>query len=110
MTERDHPPSDERRSSPDRIMFDEVLDGYQGVTWDERVVRAGILGSALDPADRTGRKNLYIDRLQRRALRKILDDLVASRGSMFDRALDFGCGGGRLTSELRRYARDVYGV
>ncbi len=89
---------------------DPVGDVYQGVTWDERAQRFGTLGAALDPADRTGRKNRYIDRLHRQALDDVLAREVARRGSPFHRALDFGCGGGRLTGSLLAYADDAYGV
>ncbi|MFQ5951170.1 MAG: class I SAM-dependent methyltransferase [Candidatus Geothermarchaeales archaeon] len=43
--------------------------------------------------------------LESRLIRSALSDLGA-----FDRALDFGCGYGRLSMVLQEFARDVYGV
>src|ERR1700686_3631286 len=43
-------------------------DGYEGITWAERA-RFGVLGAALDPADKSGRKNNYIDSIHRLALK-----------------------------------------
>lgn len=95
---------------PDAGDFDPALDEYQGITWEERAKRSGRLGSALDPADIKGRKNRYIDRLQRRALRTILTSEVGSRGRRFEHGLDYGCGGGRLTTELAPYCGEVSGI
>ena len=78
-------------------------DGYQGITWAERS-RCGVLGAALDPADKSGRKNIYIDRLHRLALKSALGN------QHFSRALDFGCGGGRFIGLLGERSNEVYAV
>ena len=78
-------------------------DGYQGMTWAERA-RFGVLGAALDPADKSGRKNNYIDRLHRLALTSAFGD------KHFNKALDFGCGPGRFTTLLRERSTEVYAV
>ena len=78
-------------------------DGYQGITWAERA-RFGVLGAALDPADKSGRKNNYIDRLHRLALNGAFGD------KHFSRALDFGCGPGRFTRFLSTRSTEVYAV
>jgi len=73
------------------------------MTWAERS-QYGVLGAALDPADKSGRKNVYIDRLHRLALRDALGD------KNFKRALDFGCGPGRFLSLLGERSAEVYAV
>ncbi|HLW36950.1 MAG TPA: class I SAM-dependent methyltransferase [Candidatus Eremiobacteraceae bacterium] len=81
------------------------FDVYQGMSWTERA-RFGVFGVALDLADRTGKKNRFLDAVHKTALRRFFD---ASR-RRFERALDFGCGGGRLLPLLTQYANQVYGV
>jgi SAM-dependent methyltransferase len=71
--------------------------------WQERASLPE-LQAVLDPLDRTGRKNRYIDRLHRAALERSLD---LGRGQ---RILDLGCGVGRLSSWLARDRRTVVGV
>lgn len=78
-------------------------DTYQGMSWSDRL-RYGTLGYALDPNDADGRKNRYLDSVHRVGLRQ---SFGAAR---FRRALDFGCGCGRLLDELAARADDVYGV
>ena len=75
-------------------------DAYEGITWAERS-RLGVLGASLDPADKSGQKNSYIDRLHRLALNSAFGD------KHFNRALDFGCGPGRFTDLLSRRSTEV---
>jgi len=66
----------------------------------------GVDGVALELADRTGRKNRCLDTVHKAALRAAL-----GHGSRtFERALDFGCGGGRLLPLLYSVAREAYGI
>ncbi len=65
-----------------------------------------MFGVALDFADRTGKKNRFMDAVHQTAIRRAL----GSSGHSFQRALDFGCGGGRLLPLLTEYAAEVYGV
>jgi SAM-dependent methyltransferase len=58
----------------------------------------------LDPADAAGAKNAAIDALHRLALGRALGR------RRFARALDFGCGTGRLARELAKRARRVIGA
>jgi SAM-dependent methyltransferase len=74
-----------------------------GGRWEEYAEHEG-LRSVLDPADATGAKNLAIDAIHRLAL----DRALGRR--RFERALDFGCGTGRLAQELARRARLVVGA
>lgn len=78
-------------------------DVFQGISWAQRA-GLGTLGAVLDPADSSGRKNKYIDYLQRLALRHAL----GSRD--FKRALDFGCGTGRFLGFLTQRANEVYAL
>src|SRR5579872_3152746 len=89
---------DEGMSQPD-------FDVYQGMSWTERA-RFGVYGVALDLADRSGKKNRFLDAVHQTALRSAL----RCRPSRFERALDLGCGGGRLLPLLKRHAREVYGI
>lgn len=73
------------------------------MTWAERS-RHGVLGAALDPADKSGWKNAYIDRLHRLALQDALSV------KHFSRSLDFGCGPGRFLSLLDERSNEVYAV
>jgi ubiquinone/menaquinone biosynthesis C-methylase UbiE len=83
--------------------FESDRDGFQGITWAERSSR-GVLGASLDPADKSGHKNVYIDRVHRLALNSALGD------KHFNRALDFGCGAGRFIGLLDERSTEVYGV
>lgn len=71
--------------------------------WRER---AGFrdLRSVIDPADANGRKNTYIDMVQKLALQRSFrigpDDVV----------LDFGCGVGRFTEWLEKRSGHVIGI
>lgn len=74
-----------------------------GRPWNELAALGG-LTSVLDPADARGGKNRLIHRVHLRALSKSLDSV---RG---DRALDFGCGTGRISQWLVRNGATVEGV
>jgi len=77
--------------------------GFGAPDWGKRA-DAGFLASGIDPADRRGHKNLYIDTLQKTALEEALelkgDEVV----------LDFGCGSGRMTYWLAPRVRKVIGL
>jgi len=71
--------------------------------WVQRA-KQGFLTSGIDPADRRGHKNHYIDFLQKAALEEALelkgDELV----------LDFGCGSGRFSYWVATKVRKVIGL
>jgi SAM-dependent methyltransferase len=71
--------------------------------WDDR---SGLdpLAAVLDPVASAGRKNSQIDRMHRLALRRALG------GRRLGHVLDFGCGIGRMTSELSHCSDHVTGV
>lgn len=73
------------------------------VGWGERAQK-GFLASGIDPADRKGHKNYYIDLLQKMALDEVLelegDEIV----------LDFGCGSGRLSYWIAPRVKKVIGI
>jgi SAM-dependent methyltransferase len=71
--------------------------------WEDYAAREG-LRSVLDPADAAGAKNAAIDALHKLAL----DRALGRR--RFARALDFGCGTGRLARHLAPRARRVLGA
>lgn len=81
-----------------------TADGYGGISWTERSHLSG-LRSVLDSADVQGKKNAFIDAIHS----SVIEDTLEARGTI-DRALDFGCGVGRLTPLLRRFAREVHAV
>jgi SAM-dependent methyltransferase len=62
-------------------------------------------GSVLDPRDFRGHKNALIHLVQEQALERCLSALPRA-----DRALDFGCGRGRLTTLLSRHAKETVGI
>jgi SAM-dependent methyltransferase len=86
-----------------RLEEESSPDSFQGMTWAERA-RFGVLGAVLDPADKSGRKNAFIDRVQRTALQRTLGR------RHFNRALDFGCGTGRLLRLLAARSNQVYAL
>lgn len=75
----------------------------ENVDWGKRAQK-GFLGSGIDPADRKGHKNYYIDLLQKMALEEILelkgDEVV----------LDFGCGSGRIAYWIAPKVKKVIGL
>ena len=75
----------------------------ENVDWGKRAQK-GFLASGIDPADRRGHKNYYIDLLQKMALEEVLelkgDELV----------LDFGCGSGRFSYWIAPRVKKVVGL
>jgi SAM-dependent methyltransferase len=71
--------------------------------WDRLAQRGGPITAVIDPGDRRGLKNLYIDMLQKMVLSEVLDikDAVL---------LDFGCGSGRFFSLTVGLAKYVVGL
>jgi SAM-dependent methyltransferase len=76
---------------------------YSSREWWEQVAASGRMAAVLDPADRRGHKNLYIDLIQRLALEEVLriDGAVV---------LDFGCGSGRFLPMAISRAKYVVGL
>ncbi len=75
----------------------------EGMGWRERAER-GFLASGIDPADRRGHKNFYIDLLQKMALEQVL----RLRGD--ETVLDFGCGSGRFSYWIAPRVEKVVGL
>ncbi len=73
------------------------------VDWSLRA-KKGFLGSSIDPADRKGHKNYYIDLLQKAALEEVLE----LRGD--EVILDFGCGSGRFSYWIAPKVKRVIGL
>jgi SAM-dependent methyltransferase len=73
------------------------------VDWDLRA-REGYLASGIDPEDRRGHKNRYVDLLQKMALNEFLD----LKGDEI--VLDFGCGSGRMTYWIAPKVKKVIGL
>jgi SAM-dependent methyltransferase len=80
-----------------------VNDLEKNVDWGQRAQK-GSLASGIDPADRKGHKNYYIDLLQKMALNEVLelkgDEIV----------LDFGCGSGRISYWIAPRVKKVIGL
>jgi len=75
----------------------------ESVDWGQRA-REGFLASGIDPADRRGHKNFYIDLLQKSALEEVLE----LKGH--ETVLDFGCGSGRMAYWIAPRAKKVVGL
>jgi len=73
------------------------------VDWSQRA-EEGFLASGIDPADRRGHKNYYIDLLQKMALEEVLE----LRGD--ELVLDFGCGSGRFSYWIAPRVKKVVGL
>ncbi|HSB04894.1 MAG TPA: class I SAM-dependent methyltransferase [Thermodesulfobacteriota bacterium] len=71
--------------------------------WGRRAQR-GFLASGIDPGDRRGHKNHYIDFLQKMALEEVLE----LKGD--EMVLDFGCGSGRIAYWIAPKVRKVFGL
>jgi SAM-dependent methyltransferase len=74
-----------------------------GETWERRAQK-GSLPAVIDPCDLRGRKNSYIDQLQKMVIRRALGK--AKNGFI----LDFGCGSGRFSDLLARNCGFLVGV
>ena len=79
------------------------MDLTDSVDWRSRAQR-GFLASGIDPADRKGHKNYYIDLLQKMALEEVLE----LKGDEI--ALDFGCGSGRISYWIAPRVKRVVGL
>ena len=75
----------------------------ENVDWGKRADK-GFLASGIDPADRKGHKNRYIDLLQKTAL----EDVLELTGD--EAVLDFGCGSGRLSYWIAPRVKKVVGL
>jgi SAM-dependent methyltransferase len=73
------------------------------VNWGTRAQK-GFLASGIDPGDRRGHKNGYIDLLQKMALEEVL----TLRGD--EVVLDFGCGSGRISYWMAPRVKKVVGL
>jgi ubiquinone/menaquinone biosynthesis C-methylase UbiE len=73
------------------------------VDWG-RQAQKGFLASGIDVADRRGHKNFYIDLLHKMALEEVLH----LNGD--EKVLDFGCGGGRISSWIASRVKTVIGL
>ncbi len=72
--------------------------------WKDRSLNPG-LRAVLDPADRYGIKNAYIDYMQKQTVGRML-----KKTPPVGKILDFGCGIGRMTAWIsQRLKRDVIG-
>jgi SAM-dependent methyltransferase len=71
--------------------------------WATRAQK-GFLASGIDPKDRKGHKNFYIDLLQKMALEEVLQ----LRGN--EVVLDYGCGSGRISYWIAPRVRKVVGL
>jgi SAM-dependent methyltransferase len=86
-------------------MQTQVLQHFQtdGETWEKRAEK-GRLPAVIDPGDLKGRKNLYIDTLQKIAIQKALGNEKA------EFIVDFGCGSGRFSDLLAKRCKFLIGV
>ena len=75
----------------------------ENVDWGKRAQK-GFLESGIDPADRRGHKNYYIDLLQKMALEEVLE----LKGN--EVVLDFGCGSGRFSYWIAPRVGKVIGL
>ena len=73
------------------------------VDWG-KLSQKGYLASGIDPGDRRGHKNYYIDLLQKIAL----DEVLELNGS--EVVLDFGCGSGRISYWIAPRVKQVVGL
>jgi len=71
--------------------------------WSKKA-KKGFLASGIDPGDRRGRKNFYIDLLQKTALEEVLE----LKGNEI--VLDFGCGSGRFSYWIAPKVKKVVGL
>lgn len=85
-------------------MKTQSLEHFQtdGETWEKRAEK-GKLPAVIDPGDLKGRKNLYIDTLQKMAIQKAL-----GQGKK-EIIIDFGCGNGRFSDLLSEHCEFLVG-
>jgi SAM-dependent methyltransferase len=83
----------------------QTLEHFQtdGETWNKRAEK-GKLPAVIDPGDLKGRKNLYIDILQKLAVQRAL----GREKTKF--IVDFGCGSGRFSDLLAQKCEFLVGV
>jgi SAM-dependent methyltransferase len=81
----------------------EVQPPHAGPGWSE-LASLDRYAAVLDPGDRAGVKNRFIDRVHKHALRRVLAPIKGQR------VLDFGCGTGRLSEWLVNEGATVNGV
>jgi SAM-dependent methyltransferase len=79
-------------------------DGAGGISWVDRS-RMGPLRGVIDAADDCGRRNAYMHLLHTKTLERELRRLEP-----VGRALDFGCGTGRMLKTLASHSTAVYGI
>ncbi len=86
-------------------MQTKTLQHFQtdGETWEKRAEK-GKLPAVIDPGDLKGRKNLYIDILQKLVVEKSL----GNEKTKF--IVDFGCGSGRFVNVLAEKCEFLLGV
>ncbi len=75
----------------------------ESIHWGKRAEK-GFLASGIDPADRKGLKNYYIDFLHKTALEEVL------RLKGDEAVLDFGCGSGRVAYWIAPRVKKVVGL
>ena len=88
--------------SPYGALYSEV-NMTSRVDWTQRAGK-GFLASGIDPADRRGHKNYYIDLTQKMAL----DEVLELEGD--EVVMDFGCGSGRFCYWIAPRIRQVVGL
>jgi len=71
--------------------------------WDKKTEK-GFLASGIDPGDRRGHKNHYIDLLQK----MVLEEALKLKGD--ELVLDFGCGSGRIAYWIAPRVKKVVGL
>jgi ubiquinone/menaquinone biosynthesis C-methylase UbiE len=83
-----------------------MVDKYQpkGDTWEERATKGDMLQAVMDPADRIGRKNRFIDLVHRITLSEFFPQNF--KGNI----LDLGCGTGRFLPWLSKKALLIIGI
>ena len=74
-----------------------------GETWEKRAEK-GKLPAVIDPGDTKGRKNLYIDTLQKMAIQKAWGQREK------EIIIDFGCGSGRFSDLLSHHCKYALGL
>jgi len=73
------------------------------IDWGRRAEK-GFLASGIDPADRRGHKNYYIDLIQKMALEEVLE----LKGN--EVVLDYGCGSGRISYWIAPRVKKAVGL